>query len=185
MINNIKNNKPLKVISTIIKTIISIVIILVVAVIVVQRVTNNKFNLGGYGLYTVVTTSMVPKYNVGDMILAKKVDTNTIKVGDDVVYLGEVDSYKDKIVTHQVIQIDETANGRVFHTKGIANPLEDPLVNDNQIYGVVLAKSVVLSFLSGIINSPYGFYFLIFVPIVVIVFLEVIDAIGGKNKKQG
>ena len=184
MMNNIKNNKILKIISKTIKALISLLIILVVAVIVVQRVTNNKLNLAGYGLYTVVTTSMVPKYNVGDMILAKQVDTNTIKVGDDVVYLGEVDTYKDKIVTHQVIEIEETNEGRIFHTKGIANPLEDPLVKEDQIYGKVLAKSVVLSFLSRIINSSYGFYFLIFVPIVVIVFLEIIDATGGK-KKQG
>ena len=116
MIKKIKDNKFLKIVTGVIKAIISIIIILVVAVILVQRVTNNKFNLGGYGLYTVVTTSMVPKYNVGDMILAKQVDTNTIKVGDDVVYLGEVDSYKDKIVTHQVINIEETTEGRIFHT---------------------------------------------------------------------
>ena len=185
MIKKIKDNNFLKIATGVIKAIISIIIILVVAVILVQRVTNNKFNLGGYGLYTVVTTSMVPKYNVGDMILAKQVDTNTIKVGDDVVYLGEVDSYKDKIVTHQVINIEETTGGRIFHTKGIANPLEDPVVKESQIYGVVLTKSKILSFLSGLINSPYGFYFLIFVPIVIIVFLEVIDVIGGKNKKQG
>lgn len=185
MINKIKNNKPLKIITSIVKFVISILIILVVAVIIVQRVTNNKINLGGYGLYTVVTTSMVPKYNVGDMIVAKKVDTNTIKVGDDVVYLGEVDTYKDKIITHQVIQIDETSMGKEFHTKGIANPLEDPVVKESQIYGVVLAKSSILSFISGIVNSTYGFYFLIFVPIVIIIFLEVIDAMGGKNKNQG
>ncbi|MBQ6494794.1 MAG: signal peptidase I [Bacilli bacterium] len=185
MINKIKNNKPLKIITSIVKFIISIIIILVVAVIIVQRVTNNKLNLGGYGLYTVVTTSMVPKYNVGDMILAKKVDTNTIKVGDDVVYLGEVDTYKDKIITHQVIQIENTNEGKIFHTKGIANPLEDPVVKESQIYGVVVFKSAILSFLSGLINSPYGFYFLIFVPIVLIVFLEVIDVIGARKKKQG
>lgn len=185
MINQIKNNKPLKVITGIIKFIISLVIILVVAVIVVQRVTNNKLNLGGYGIYTVVTTSMVPKYNVGDMIVAKKVDIETIKEGDDVVYLGEVDTYKDKIVTHQVIKIENTAEGKIFHTKGIANPLEDPVIKGSQIYGVVVAKSVILSFLSGLINSPYGFYFLIFVPIVLIVFFEVIDITRARKKKQG
>ena len=90
--NNEKKKNPLKIIASIIKGIISLVIILVVAVIVVQRVTNNKFNLAGYGLYTVVTPSMVPKYNIGDMILGKQVDTKTIKIGDDVIYLGEVDS---------------------------------------------------------------------------------------------
>lgn len=183
MINKIKNNKALKIITGLIKAIVSIIIILIVAVIIVQRVTNNKLNLAGYGLYTVVTPSMVPKYNIGDMIIAKQKDPDTIKVGDDVVYQGEVDSYKDKIVTHQVIEIEQTNEGKIFHTKGIANPLEDPTIKSNQIYGVVLTKSVILSFLSKIINSTYGFYFLIFVPIVIIVFLEVIDAIGGKDKK--
>ncbi len=182
MVNEIKNNKFLKFIKTLVKIIITILILLVVAVILVQRVTNNKLNLGGFGLYTVVTTSMVPEYKVGDMLLARKKEINDIKIGNDVVYLGEVDTYKDKIVTHRVINIEEENGEKVFHTKGIANPLEDPLVYSRQIYGVVIGKSVILSFLSGLINSSYGFYFLIFVPVVVIVFLEIMDAIGGKKK---
>lgn len=185
MINNIKNNKFLKFIFGTIKVIITIIIVLIVAVIFIQRISNNKASLGGFGLYTVVTTSMVPKYNVGDMLLAQKVDTDTIKVGDDVVYLGKVDTYKDKIVTHQVIQIEETPSGKIFHTKGIANPLEDPTITKDQIYGKVLTKSSILSFISKILNSTYGFYFLIFVPIVVIAFLEIMEAIGSRQKKQG
>ena len=86
MIEKINNNKALKIIAMLFKTIVSFFIIIVISIIFIQRISNNKVSLGGYSLFTVVTESMVPKYNVFDMIVAKEVDTNDIKVGDDVVY---------------------------------------------------------------------------------------------------
>ena len=51
------------------------------------------------------------------------------------------------------------------------------------MYGVVKYKAVVLSFLSGILNNSFGFYFLIFVPIAFLIFLEIIDFIKSKEEE--
>lgn len=182
MIKKIKENKVLNVLFMVMKAITTLIIILIVSVIFVQRVSNNKVTFGGYSMFTIVTESMVPKYEVGDMILAKSVDVNSLKRGDDVVYLGRQDSYKDKIVTHQIVKIEMNGNRRVFHTKGIANNYEDPIVVGDQIYGKVIYKSWLLSFLSKIVNNTYGFYFIVFVPFVIMIFFEVIDVIHDKDK---
>ena len=50
---------------------------------------------------------MVPKYKVGDMILSRETDINSLNIGEDVVYMGTSGDFKDKIVTHQIIKIDE------------------------------------------------------------------------------
>ena len=180
MIEKINNNKALKIIAMLFKTIVSFFIIIVISIIFIQRISNNKVSLGGYSLFTVVTESMVPKYNVFDMIVAKEVDTNDIKVGDDVVYLGKKSDFAGKIVTHEVIKIDKIDGNTYFHTKGI----EDPLVSADQIMGRVSFKSHILSFISRVVNNIYGFYFVIFVPFAILLVMEIIDIVYERREKK-
>ena len=126
-------------------------------------------------MYTVVSESMKPKYEIYDMLIAKKVDPSTIKVGDDVVYKGEKSTLKDKIVTHQVIKKDYKNGKYIFQTKGINNDIADPEIEDRQILAVVVSKSNILSMISHIVNNSCGFYFIIFVPFVVLLFFEIVD----------
>ena len=159
MIEKIKNNKVLRILAMIIKAIVSFFIIIVVSIIFIQRISDNKLTLGGYSIYTIITESMVPKYNVGDMVIAKKIPITELKVNDDIVYLGNKNDFAGKIVTHQIIEIEKKGNELYFHTKGIANMIEDPLVEENQILGKVIMKGTILSLISKIVNNPYGFYF--------------------------
>ena len=79
MIERIKNNKILRIITMIVKAIISLFIVIVISIIFIQRISNNKLTLGGFGLYTIVTGSMEPKYNISDMVISKKVNASEIK----------------------------------------------------------------------------------------------------------
>ena len=182
MIEKIKNNKVLKIIMMIMKAIVSFFIIVVISIIFIQRVSNNKLTLGGYSIYTIITESMLPKYEVYDMVITKKVSPNAIAVGDDVVYMGQKGDFADKIVTHQVINIEKKGNEVFFHTKGLANDIEDPLITSSQILGKVTMKSRILSFVSRVVNNPYGFYFVIFVPFGILLVMEVID-IANERKE--
>ena len=165
----------------IIKAIVSFFIIIVVSIIFIQRISDNKLTLGGYSIYTIITESMVPKYNVGDMVIAKKIPITELKVNDDIVYLGNKNDFAGKIVTHQIIEIEKKGNELYFHTKGIANMIEDPLVEENQILGKVIMTGTILSLISKIVNNPYGFYFVIFVPFAI---LLVIDFIEEKKERK-
>ena len=177
-----KNKNIIKIILGIIKSIATFFIVCVFSIIFLQRVSNNSINLAGFSIYTVVTESMYPKYKVYDMILVKSVDTKSIKIHDDVVYKGEKSDFQGKIVTHRVEDITEDNGVLTFTTKGINNDIEDPLVNENQIMGKVVHKLVLLSLISKVINNTYGFYFLIFVPLVVVIFLEVMESIEEKKE---
>lgn len=165
--------KTFKFVISVIKFILTTLIIIIIGVILIQRFSNNNMSLGGYRIFTVVTESMVPKYKVGDVILVKEEEKSNIQIGDDVTYMGKIGSYADKIVTHQVIEIEMGNDGLLkFHTKGIANEDEDPLVSEEQIYGVVQTKLQIVTFLNGIINNMYGMYFLIIIPLAIIMFTE-------------
>ena len=184
MIEKIKNNKFINIFIKIIKAIVTLFIIFVVSIIFIQRISDNKISLGGISIYTIITPSMVPKYNIGDMVIARKVDVNNLKKGDDVVYLGNKDDFAGKIITHEIMDIDNDNGNLLFHTKGIANDIEDPIVSENQIMGKVIYKSKVLSLISKIVNNTYGFYFVIFVPFTILVAMEIIDAINEKKHKE-
>ena len=179
--SKVLDNKFIKFLLKFIKVIVWIFVLLVIFVILVQRIFNNQVSIGSYRMFTVVTGSMDPVYKVGDVVISKEVDPSTIKKGDDVVYLGEKNDFKDKIVTHRVIKIEKKDNEYYFTTKGIANDYSDPVISSDQIYGKVVYKPVVLSFLSGILNTKLGFYLLIFVPVAFLIFLEILDYIKRKE----
>ena len=162
-------SKIFKVLWNILSKIITILILFVSIIIVVQKVTNNKESFFGYRIFRVQTGSMIPKYNIGDVILVKEKDINKIKIGDDVTYKGESGSVKGLLVTHRVIDIEEVDGKKAFHTKGIANNLEDPIVYGNQINGVVQTKLYILSLICLLLNNKYVFYFCGVLPLTIYV----------------
>ena len=175
-IQKIKNNKVLKIIGNIIYVIIFIFILLILAVAVLQRTTNNEVTLCGYRIFVVATGSMVPKYEVGDVLVSKEIPPEEIKVGDDIVYTGKEGSFKDKVVTHQVIFIEkENENYRII-TKGIANTGEDPEITQNEVMGKVIYKLGLLSFFQRAVSNNYVFYFVVFVPIALITYRQIRNA---------
>ncbi len=180
-----KNNFSfLKFLFNILKFIVYVVLVLVVLIIIIQKLFNNEVSVGGYKMFSVATGSMVPVYEVNDVIITKEVPYNTIKVGDDVAYLGKQGSFEGKIITHRVIGISKSGGKYNFLTKGVANDESDPLISEDQVYGVVVYKPFILSLLSHVLNNMYGIYFLIIVPIAFLIFLEILDRIKGRDDDE-
>lgn len=188
MLEKIKENKILRGIYKVLYFLLVIIVLTILLVVVLQRISNNTIALGGVRIFNVVTESMLPKYEVGDVLISKSINTTEIKVGDDIVYKGEQGGFAGKIVTHQVIEIEKSEGEIRFHTKGLANDEEDPIVSQSQIYGVIIYKIHSLSFISKIMSNMYAFYFIVFVPLVVLIFIEirkiVISIKTNKDKKE-
>lgn len=166
--------KVIKKIWKVLETIIFIAIAFVSITIVTQRVSNNENSFLGFRIFKVETGSMIPKYQIGDVILIKEKDINKIKIGDDVTYLGTAGSMKGKIVTHQVIEIAEEEGQKIFHTKGIANKTKDPVISGDQIDGVVITKLRIVGLITTLLQNGYIFYFFGVIPLTVLIFFSVI-----------
>ena len=168
--------KFFKLLYVLIKFIVWTFVIGLLAIILTQRISNNKKAIAGFRIFTVVTESMVPVYNVGDAILVEQIDAEKLKVGDDVTYIGAVDSFKDRIVTHRIISIEKSDNlekGKyIIQTQGIANDEPDPKINETQIYGKVLYKIKTISKINGLIGNLYSMYFVIIVPMAFMIFFD-------------
>lgn len=177
--------KLLKFLLNLVKWTIELLIIAIALVIIVQKVTDNEKSFLGYRMFHVATGSMVPEYNIGDVLISKEIEPEDVKIGDDLVYLGEKGDFKNKIITHRVIQIEQDENGDyLFHTQGIASDREDPVVNEDQIYGIVIENNAFIAWLSKIIANEYGIYFLVILPIMLYVFITLIKVQDKKWKEE-
>ncbi len=151
---------------------VAILVLLLLAV-TFQKLSGNK-DFFGYRIFTVATSSMVPNYNVGDTLLVKKVPIGEIKIGDAVTYKGEDKTVKDKIITHRVEKIEREGAELLFHTKGIANNIEDPIVYEHQILGKVTHKFIILSLFGKIAYNVYLLFIFITVPLAILITIEII-----------
>ena len=79
-------------------------------------------------MFTIVSGSMEPEYQINDVIIAQEKDPSEIKEGDDLVYLGREGDFKDRIVTHRVISIINENGNYQFETQGLANEYSDPII---------------------------------------------------------
>ena len=165
--------KILKTVWSIFVKIATIAIVLICIIIVIQKVTNNKESFFGYRIFRVQTGSMIPKYQVGDVILVKEKAIDKIKIGDDVTYQGVEGVVKGILITHRVIDIENIDGQLAFHTQGIANNLEDPVVYGDQINGVVQFKMPILTLICKMLNNKYIFYFCGILPLTIYVFFRV------------
>ena len=149
-----------------------------VVVIVLCAVFLMGSRLLGFKCYTVISGSMKPEYNVGDLLYVKDVDVNTIKVGDPITFILNEDLV---VATHRVVRID--AENQRFYTKGDANEIEDSEpVHFNNVIGVPQFSIPKLGYVSDFVQNPPGMYITIGVGIILILIVFVPDMIGKKKK---
>lgn len=178
-------HKLLRILKIILNVVVTIFVILFFIVVCLQRFSNNRISFFDYRMFTVISGSMEPKYNIGDVLISKVVDPKDIKVGDTISYLGKEGTFANKVVTHEVVDIETDADGKYyFHTKGIANLIEDPIVYEDQLYGKVIYKSVILSFIYKVISTNIGLFVFIVIPILYIVGSEILSAMLEKEDKR-
>ena len=138
-------NKVFKIVYGIFRTIVMTFLVAYLLFVIIQRLTNNS-SIFGYRVFTVATGSMEPVYMVNDVILVKEVEIATLKVGDDVAYVGASSENKGISITHRIIEITKSDKGEVLYIlKGVNNEYEDPAIYGHQILGKVQGKVPVVT----------------------------------------
>ena len=76
------------------------------------------------------------------------------------------------------MRVEKLDDGKVHYTlKGVNNKYEDPSITEDQILGKVVGKTYVVSFINHVVKNIYGFFFLVFCPLVLVIFLEIADTV--------
>lgn len=163
-----------KVLSISLKIFYDILIFLCVALIAVvvwQRVTDSNESIYGYRIFRIVSESMVPKYNLDEVVICKDVETEDLIVGDIIVYRGKTGELSNKLIMHEIIDINKNENNElIFYVKGIQNTTGDPDVLSNQVLGKVILKSKVLTLIYSLATSVYSSFIIITILVINVFF---------------
>ena len=133
--------------------------------------------LGVYG-FTISTGSMEPTINAGDYLVAKKVKSDDIKVGDIITFVeGNI------IITHRVSGIINNQYEEImFITKGDGNNVEDDIsIMSENIVGKYVFKIPMLGYVLDYFKYMYP---MIKVGILLLMYLIYLNIGKEKNIKQ-
>ena len=137
--------------------------------VLILRFLGESPSIFGYSFYYVLTESMEPEIMAGEIIICKSAKPENLQVGDIVTYIGEKGELKDKIITHKIVDI----NDGVFTTQGVANDIPDPTISASQILARYVASVPLAGKLFSLINSKFGFIFLIVTPLGLLIVNEI------------
>lgn len=121
-------------------------------------------------IMVVPSTSMVPTLNVGDIVIVRGVDPNTITVGTVIIFQspgGTID------IIHRVIGIVKVGDTLYFQTKGDHNAAPDPWspgVPEQNVKGVLVAKIPYAGYVTLALQGPLGIILIVFLIFLMIVF---------------
>ncbi len=164
----------------ILRWIVTCFLVFILALTILQKVTNNKIALGNVYIFQVVSESMLPKYHAGDIIVVKKENASSLKIGDDITYLGEKNELKGLTITHRIINIRKEKEKYFFTTKGTANEFEDPEITEDSVYGKVVYHTLIFS-LIGRAMTNVVLYYIMFVAVGVSLAYEILNPLINRD----
>lgn len=124
----------------------------IVALVVLMTICFVGVRIVGYKPYAILSGSMSPEYNVGDLVYVKHQNPVTISRGDVITYVADK---RLTVVTHRVYDVDRI--NQTFTTKGDANEAPDmnPVSYQN-VLGVAQFSIPKLGFVTDLLSQKSG-----------------------------
>jgi len=181
MAQNGKKSKVLTIVSAFICVILSI-ILLSNLIIIVKGALNPERPPSAFGVTSMIVLSGsmsgdAPDHiEVGDLIITKSVEPETLKVGDVITYMEQGTT----AVTHRIIAINDDGS---FKTKGDANNAEDrePVLPE-KVIGKFVFRIPKLGDVAMFAQTPFGMMVFIGIPLLAYILLDI--AVRSKQNKR-
>lgn len=132
----------------------------------------------------VMSGSMYPTFDAGDMIILEKVDPSTIEEGDVICFFADND--KNTATTHRVVDIQRDDDGApLFVTRGDANNTEDRIaITADMVQGRYTGIAIAgLGNVAVFLQSPLGMALCIVLPLALIFLWDAVRR-GVSSKKR-
>lgn len=165
--------------STIIGAILCIILIpiLVINVTLIVKSYTNKDEvpkLGGYCPLIVLTGSMEPMIQSGDLIIVKQIETANI-VNGDVIAFFDPDSKNNSVLTHRIVETVNEDGVISYRTKGDANNAEDSsLVPADKVVGIYKTRIPNAGNVAMFMQTTPGLIVCVVLPLILLVGIDVI-----------
>ncbi len=139
-----------------------------------------------FGVYVIISPSMVPNINVYDAVVSMRVPTEKIEMYDVITFLSkDIDTHGTPI-THRVVGIVETEDGKIgYRTKGDNNNAEDnALIMEDEVIGKVLFRIPMIGYVRSFITSKLGWLLIVVLPCVGVIIYDIGKLVGIINNSK-
>lgn len=142
---------------TIKKTVSIIIYIIIIPLLVynislmIQAVTNPSKTPNFFGIktYTIVSGSMEPELQIGDIVIVKELNESDIQVGDIISF-----RQGQSVVTHRIVEIKKNDEKQTYVTQGDNNNVEDKEETEyDMIEGKLVGKIPFLGKISQLLQG--------------------------------
>ena len=181
-------------ISNIIGYVVFSFIFIMVLVVSIQSVSGGTPNFFGYVYYYIQTNSMDGDYedsfSAKTVVISKLIneeDCYSLKVGDIITFEPHDASLPSYVTTetHRIIDIDY--EDKTIITQGdnkLTNKIPDKQISFSQVKSKFIKKSPTLTWLYTVLRSFWGFFLLIFLPLSVLIGVNIFTQINAYKKRK-
>lgn len=162
------------------RTLNATTILLVLVVVAVFAAIAVPQLVGAERSYVVLSGSMAPTMEPGDVILVDAVSAEAVEAGQIVTFEEDAG-----VTTHRVLEVVEDGQLTALRTKGDANPEPDPgLVSNEDLVGRVMSVGgtpIVIPYVGQAVEAArtrLGVYALVLIPFTLFVLNEVYTRLG-------
>lgn len=164
----------MKKVKKILFTVVTVILVILLAYniynfIMIKVLKHDVATINGYTMLEVVSGSMKPAINVGDMIIINTKDKN-YKENDIITYYDK----NHNLITHRIIKINDTE----IVTKGDNNNTEDEAIYSKEIIGKYATKIANLGIILSSLKSPFTMIMILIIGILICI-LTSIDKDGN------
>lgn len=144
------------------------------------REPNKTPSFFGIKTYVIISGSMSPEFEIGDIVIVKEVKERVLKQGDIISF-----RQGQKIITHRIIEVlqEEEKNKIVYKTKGDNNNTEDTgTVDYDSIEGIMIGKIPFIGKVSLLMQGKITLFAIAF--LVYIYFSHIANVNKRENRRR-
>ena len=159
---------------TILGSIMCVILIPILAInitLIVKSYTNQEEvpSIGGVFPLIVLTDSMQPEIDGGDLIICHTIEADDVKDGDVIAFFDPAGN-GTSILTHRVTDVVKDGGSVSFKTKGDANNAEDRmLVEEDDLVGIYQSRIKGAGNIAMFMQSTTGLIICVVLPIILLV----------------
>jgi signal peptidase len=160
------------------------VILIINTTLIVKSLANEDEipDVFGYFPLVVLSDSMIPTLQSGDLVIYQKMNLSNMTVGDVVAFYDPSSSNGDSIVTHRIVEIVKNSGQNEYKTKGDANNTNDSsLIANENIVGIYKFRIPKIGNAVLFMQTTKGMLICIVIPLVLIMLA---NSSFGKEKTE-
>ena len=96
--------KIIKIVFKILYELFMLMCVLLILIVVFQKISDSNKSIGGYRIFRVVTGSMIPEYDIGEVVISKEIDPHKIEIGNVIKTSPKAGSTRKKGDTITIIE---------------------------------------------------------------------------------